>query len=231
MSGLALGPALEDAPEFWLGTECRRFVLIANDERIAPEAADRLDLRRSDVLIQFNKAIHFGLFAGTACHKAFVFQKNGKGFYWGFHSDGRLAFDVSAQRWASLTLVFTMRLVEFARPFLATAPADAKVICFKPSRLPLFAVPEGKVPSVGFITLSYLHHLNYVRELNSLPAVPIVTLGFTGSYSRVKVFQGHDFAFEQAVMATWPDLDRLDFEGRPFPPDEWGSLKRARRRI
>ena len=223
------GAALEDAPEYWLSPECRRFVLIANDERITPAGLARLELRPADVLVQFNKAMHFAALADAPCHKAFVFQKNGKGFYWGFDSAGRLGFDVLNQRRASLTLVFTMRIIDLVEPFIESVAQDAKVLCFRPGRLPLFATPEGSVASVGFITLSYFHHLNYVRELNGVPAAQIVTLGFTGEYSRRKVFQGHDFRFEQAVMSTWADVTRLDFDGAPFPPGQWGRLKRGRR--
>jgi hypothetical protein len=230
VSDLFRGPALADGPAYWFDPACRRFVLIANDERISPAVAERLELTPADVLVQFNKAMLFGAFAPVPCHKMFVFQKNGRGFYWGLDSAGRPGFDVFNQASASLTLVFTMRIIDLVQPFIGSAPPDTTILCFKPGRLPLFAMPEGKVASVGFITLSYLHHLNCVRELNGLNPARIVTLGFTGSYSRVKAFQGHDFGFEQAVIATWPDVLRLDFEGRPFPPGDWGPLKTSRRK-
>lgn len=229
MSAGFRGAALADAPDYWLDPACRRFVLVANDERVSPAAAERLRLAPSDVLVQFNKSMHFDAFASLACHKVFVFQKNGRGFYWGFDSAGRIGRDVFSQPRASLTLVFTMRIIDLVRPFIASVPPDCAVLCFSPRRLPLFAVPEGKVASVGFVTLSYLHHLNYVRELNGVAAARIVTLGFTGSYSHTKVFQGHDFRFEQAAIATWPDVTRLDFEGEPFPQGDWAPLKRSRR--
>lgn len=222
--------ALLGAPDHWFDPACRRFVLIANDERVTPAAMQGLGLTPSDVLVQFNKAMHLDSFADVACHKMFVFQRNGKGFYWGFDSAGRIGQDVFKQAYASLTVVFTMKIIDLVRPFIDSVPPDCAVLCFSPRRLPLFAVPAGKVPSVGFVSLSYLHHVNYIRELNGMAATEIVTLGFTGSYSRVKVFQGHDFGFEQATIATWPDVTRLDFEGQPFPAGNWAPLKRARAR-
>jgi hypothetical protein len=228
VSDLYRGKALIHAPDHWFDPACRRFVLVANDERVEPEAVERLDLHPSDVVVQFNKAMHAPRFADFPGHKVFVFQKNGRGFYWGFDSEGRLGFDPFGEPRASLTLVFTMRMIDLVRPFVEALPEEVKVMCFRPRAVPLFATPEGKVASVGFITLSYLHHLNMMRELNGLRAVKLVTLGFTGVYSRPKVFQGHDFAYEQAVIATWPDVRRLDFVGEPLPPPPWGALKRGK---
>lgn len=226
--GPGRGPALADAPAYWFERACRRFVLIANDERISAAGVERLQLQPSDVLVQFNKALHLDAFGGLACHKVFVFQKNGRGFYWGFDEEGRILPDVLGQQRASATMVFTMRIIDLVSPFIASLPPDAKVLCFKPGRIPLFTVPKGKVPSVGFISLSYFHHVNYLRQLDGTGPAEIVTLGFTGAYSVTKGFQGHDFRFEQAVMATWPDVTRLDFDGEPFAPEEWGPLNRPR---
>lgn len=220
--------SLAGAPDDWFEAGRRRVVMIANDERLSPDVAARLELGPSDVLVQFNKLMHHDRFARLACHKVLVFQKNAHDSHWGFSTDGVPLVPFLDQSFATLTLAFTKTFAPAVVPFVEGLPAGVVALRFNPATIPLFAVPEGKVASVGYNAASVFHHLNLVRMLDGLEPWPILTVGFTGAYAKPKQFQGHDFAFEQANLSVWPDLTRLDFEGEPMAA-EWGPLSLRRR--
>ena len=96
-------------------------------------------------------------------------------------------------------------------------PARATEQVVSPKRhVAAWRYPEQRIPSAGFIVASYLRQVNVARYLLGRPTFPIMTLGFTGQYPKGLGWAGHDFAYEQAALRTWLDVERLGLDGRPM---------------
>lgn len=187
-----------------------RIILAANNPAIGEDAAARLALTPADLLVQFNKAASFALFAGTLCHKTHVLNAHGNGSYWGFGPEGQPEPDVQAQAHGELSIYFTRWLSESAKTYIASlqAPTLGGLMGGQWEPNP-FPYPAERLPSAGFMAVSYYRAINILRIFLGHKPLPITLLGFTGTYPPGQGWKQHDFDYEQSVYQTLPDLTQL----------------------
>ncbi len=187
-----------------------RVILVANNPAIGAAAAAALALTPADVLVQFNKATGFSLFAEIMCHKVHVLNANGDGGYWGFGPEGQPEPDVRAQAHSELTVYFTRWLSEAAKTYLASlAPPVLGGVMGGQWEASPYPYPAQHLPSAGFMAANYYRAVNFLRLFLGRKPLPLVLLGFTGSYPPGQGWKQHDFAYEQAVYQTLTDVTQL----------------------
>ncbi len=199
---------LPDAAAGLLNPELARVFLIANNPAIGDDWYDA-GLSRADMIVQFNRAVHFERLADQPCHKMHVFAASGRSC-WGFTEDGEPEHPYERQQAASLILAVLNWLPEAVRPYWARIEGRARLMEIYPAtHIPLFSYPAGRAPSVGFATAGLLRTANWLRRRSGGQPLELVLVGFTGNYPAGQAWAGHDFAYEQECYRTWCELRRL----------------------
>jgi len=193
-----------------------RVLLVANNPHVDTACPEALQIGEKDILVQFNSSPHFALFADQRCHKVHVLNANGNGTYWGMGSNDRPEPDVHAQAQTDLTVFFTNWLSKVAQAYLGTLTDDAMGgLMLSEWAPPFLPYPEGRVPSVGFMTVSYFRAVNLIRQFARRRPLPLIMVGFSGVYPPGKAWVKHDFEFEQKVYKVLVDMLKLDPNGAP----------------
>jgi hypothetical protein len=208
-----------DASQRFLSSEIRRVVFLANNADIAVSSIAELNPGGGDVVVQYNKPMFFDALAGYRCHKMQFLYPDHRHSCHGFTEDGKPDMDYAAQDYSTLTFAIANVVPKCLEPYFASLEHKAQHLAIVPDRhIALHTYPAGKLPSGGFISVGYFRTLNWVRKKRALPALELVTVGFTGSYRPGTGWVGHDFGFEQLVYRTWLDLRRLAADGTVIDP-------------
>jgi hypothetical protein len=202
---------IQDWVRPFLTSDRERVIFIANNPEIDEADIVALDIQPDDTLIQFNKAPFFEICREAHCHKIHVFNY-GAGKWWGFSSEAEPNHDYMSQKSQSITLLFRNYFSPEIKSFLKARRETTIGGVLNLKHIPQNIYPEGKAPSIGFVTVLYFRYINNLRFLEGLRPLKLVLLGFSGKYPSGKSWSGHDFKFEQKNYDTWLDLSRLDHD-------------------
>jgi len=169
------------------------------------------------VVVQYNKPMFFDALAGFRTNKVHFHYPNHLNSCWGFTEDGAPECAYHQQQACSLTFAIANVVPSRIEPYFESIGAQAQRAAIVLDRhVALHSYPAGKMPSCGFISVSYFRFLNWVRSRQNRPRFGLIMIGFTGNYKPGTNWVGHDFAFEQQVYSTWLDLERLTADGTPM---------------
>jgi hypothetical protein len=205
---------LPEAAVSFLAPALSRALFVANNEDISPTVFQALDLKASDIVVQYNKPMFFDALAGIQCHKVHFVYPNHLNSAWGFAEDGTPELDYAAQERTRLTFMVATVIPGRIRPYLDGLGEAAQSMSILLDRNgAMHSYPPGKLPSGGFVSVSFFRFLNWVRNRRNSSPMQLITLGFTGQYKPGTFWNGHDFRFEQQCYGTWLDLHRLNADG------------------
>lgn len=197
----------------YLLPEVSRVFFIANNREIDRSIFDRWGLCEADIVVQYNKAFFLEALAQYSCHKVHFHYPNRK-TCWGFTEDGAPERPYESQKFSSLTFAVVDGMPPPVARYFRGISALAQCMAIKPHiHQAAFSYPDGRVPSCGFVSISFFRFLAWIRRTLSRPSLELNLVGFTGRYSPGKAWDGHDFAFEQRVYDTWLDLKRIAADG------------------
>jgi hypothetical protein len=215
-----------EAAERFLDGEIERVFLIANNRDLSPSVIESWNLGDSDVVVQYNRPVHFDMLARRKCHKLHFYYPNERAC-WGFTDDGQPEEDYHLQAFRSLTFAMANVIPRRVWPYLQSLDGTAHAMAVIPARhVILHQYPAGRLPSCGFISVGFFRFLHWIRRQQARPELELFLAGFTGIYPPGIAWAGHDFTFEQAVYGTWTDLIRLGIDSAPFDAEALPTPRR-----
>lgn len=185
-----------------------RAILIGNNGSNG-EKFSQLALNAQDVLVQFNQAMFMERFSHICSHKVHIFNAAPDGRYWGFDAGETIRDACCAQKGVSLSFYFAHWLSDAAKAFVVGRRGQVKAGVLFSEGGCQHSYSVNHIPSAGFMAVVQFRLINLLRGLKRRPPIRIVLVGFTGQYTSDSAYAGHDFAYEQASYALWPEIERL----------------------
>lgn len=189
--------------------ETRRILFIANNQELQNGLLRSLTIAQTDVLVQYNRPMFFDYFAPFQCHKVHFHNPNHVDSCWGFSEKGEPEIDYVNQAYRTLCFGVVDATPIRIRAYYQNLSSYADVLNMKCSDSRIRNYPAGGFPSAGFSTVVFFYVLNGIRTELTRSSLELMTVGFSGHYTRGHPWSGHDFSYEQDTYSALPNLQML----------------------